>query len=915
MKKNYLWIVIFSILVAIPVITNIVVIYTDWLWFLNVGYRQVFVKILVTRLELGAALGCAFFAFMMVNLAVADRLSRVGFIKIGPDAIELPGIETLGKHIRTLMIAASAFLSVLIGIEASSRWDMLLQFQNPTSFGRTDPVFGRDISYFVFQLPFINYMYQWLTVALFFGIVLSVAVYAYKRGLIITNRGVHFKPTLYSHLSILIALFFIIKAFGYRLYALNMLVSSRGFVAGAGYTDLHLRMPLMNVLMAAALVGAAIMIANVFVRGWKLPLAAAALLILFSAGGAAYPEIVQKLRVNPNEISMEKPFIKRQIDYTREAYDINRISIKPHEARLDLNADQIRSNSLTIENIRLWDSRPLLQTYRQLQEIRTYYGFNSVDVDRYPVEGKLRQVMLSARELSYDKLPARTWINERLSFTHGYGLCMSPVNRFTPEGLPEFFIKDIPPAHGKDFDIRRPQIYYGEMMNDYVFVNTRAEEFDYPLGEENRMSRYDAQGGIPLDSFIKKAAFAIRFSSLAAILNTDITRDSRVMIYRNILGGPQQSGRASKIFPLIQYDSDPYIVIDNGRLKWVLDGYTTSNNYPYSAKLSQGAAGFNYIRNSVKTVIDAYDGKVTFYLFDEKDPIISAYNKIFPGLFTPKEEMPESLRAHIRYPVDMFKVQAKVLMAYHMTDPNVFYNKEDLWETGREVFYQNEQEVEPYYTIMKLPDGDKEEYVLMLPFTPSKRANMAAWMCARNDGDKYGQLLVYTFPKKKLIFGPMQIEARIDQDSEISKQFTLWSQGGSQIIRGNTLVIPVEESFLYVEPVYLKAEKGDIPELKRVIASIGNRVAMGESIESALEQLVGAPTASKNTGNRDSLNQPVLDATVIQQIRTGLEHLSKAKERLRELDWKGFGEEFDAAESALKNIRQPADVPKTPSAN
>jgi uncharacterized protein len=913
MKKNYSWAVVMAILIAIPVIANAVALYTDWLWLLNVGYRQVFVKIIITRIELGIAFGGAFFAFMLLNLATADRLSRIGFIKVGPDAIELPGSETLGKHIRVVMIAAAAFLSIVIGIEASSRWDMLLQFLHSTNFGVKDPVFGHDVSFFVFRLPFINYIYQWLFVVIIFGLILSICVYAYKRGLIITNRGVHFRPTIYSHISFLFTMIFALKAFGYRLFALNMLCSSRGFVAGAGYTDLHIRMPILTVLFFVSLAAAALLAANIFSRGWKLPAAAAALFILCSAIGAGYPEIIQRFRVNPNEISMEKPYIKYQIDSTRAAYDINRVQIKPHEARLDLTADQIRANGLTIENVRLWDSRPLLQTYRQLQEIRTYYGFNSVDVDRYFINGKLRQVMLSARELSYEKLPARTWINEHLSFTHGYGLCMSPVNRFTPEGLPEFFIKDIPPAYGEDFDIRRPQIYYGEMMNDYVFVKTRAEEFDYPLGEENKMTHYGGQDGVLLDSFIKKAAFAIRFSSLATFLNTDITRASRVMIYRNIIGNEMQPGRADKIFPLIQYDTDPYIVLDKGRIKWILDGYTISNNYPYSQKFGQSnGANFNYIRNSVKTVIDAYDGKVTFYIFDEKDPIVRTYRKIFPKLFKNKEEMPVSLLAHIRYPVDLFKVQSKVLMAYHMTDPNVFYNKEDLWDYGREMFFQEEQEVEPYYTIMKLPDGEKEEYVLMLPFTPSKRANMAAWMCARNDGNSFGQLIVYTFPKKKLIFGPMQIEARIDQDPEISKQFSLWSQGGSQIIRGNTLVIPIEESFLYVEPVYLKAEKGDIPELKRVIASIGNRVAMGESLESALEQLVGSPTAVKpGESVQNAQNLPVLDKSVIEQIRESLEHLNKAKSNVRELDWKGFGEEIDAAENTLKNIRVPS-APQPP---
>ncbi len=719
---------------------------------------------------------------------------------------------------------------------------------------------------------------------------------------------------MYSHISLLLSLFFILKAFGYRVFAYNMQLSSRGFVSGAGYTDLQLRMPILSGLVVISLVCAAILLANAYFRGWKLPAVAIALFAAASALGAGYPEIFQKLRVNPNELSMELPYIERQITYTRQAYDVERVEIKPHSTALQLSPDEIRANDLTIQNIRLWDSRPLLNTYRQLQEIRTYYGFNDVDMDRYVINGKLRQVMLSARELSYEKLPSRTWINEHLSFTHGYGLCMTPVNRFTTEGLPEFFIKDIPPVNSTDYKIHRPQIYFGETMNDYVFVNTKAEEFDYPVGEENRTTKYNGKGGVPLDSIIKKAAFAIRFSSLAILLNTDIGRDSRIMIYRNVLGATAQIGRAAKILPLIEYDTDPYIVINNGRVKWILDGYSLSGNYPYSQKFSvNNVANYNYIRNSVKVVIDAYDGTVDFYIFDTNDPIIRTYQKIFPGLFHSREDMPASLLKHIRYPSDIYKVQAKILMAYHMTDPNVFYNKEDLWDYARELFYNNEQEVEPYYTIMKLPDGNKEEYVLMMPFTPSNRANMSAWMCARNDGASYGRMIVYTFPKKKLIYGPRQIEARIDQDPEISKQFSLWNRGGSQIIRGNTLVIPIEKSFLYVEPVYLKAEKSEIPELKRVIVSIGNKVAMEDSLESALGAVLGESVAA---GAKGLSERPGASATsggsVLSLVRKCLVHIETAKQKLRVFDWKGFGEQLDAAENILRDVNSRTPDENTP---
>lgn len=897
MKKNYFWIILFFVLVIIPVVTNAARLYTDWLFFTNAGYVGVFITLLKTKIVLGFAFGCAFFAFMTLNIVLADRLSRIGFIKIGPNAIELPGTETLGKSIKFVMFAAAAFLALVMGIEASGRWDMLLQYANPTSFGITEPVFGRDVSFYIFTLPLLNYLYRWTFIALGFGLVASICVYAYKRGFIITNRGVELKKTLYSHLSALLAAMFALKAVGYKLFSYNMLASSRGYVAGAGFTDLHIRLPLIALLVGVSALCAIIILANTFVKGWKLPAAAVALFIAAATVGAGYPEIIQKLRVNPNEVSMEQPYIKRQIEYTRKAYDIDRIKLKPHIASLDLSPEDIKNNNLTIENVRLWDPRPLLQTYKQIQEIRTYYGFNGVDVDRYMIDGKLRQVMLSAREMSYDKLPAKTWINEHLSFTHGYGACMSPVNRFTAEGMPEFFMKDIPTISAEGLEIKHPRVYYGELANDYAFVNTKAEELDYPIGESNKSTTYSDQGGIKIDSLFRKAALAIRFSSLALLLNTDITNESRILFYRNIIS------RASAIAPMVHFDTDPYMTISEGRMKWIIDGFTISGNYPYSKQFGDSnIATFNYIRNSVKVVIDATDGSTTFYLFDKKDPIINTYQKIFPSLFKPKEEMPAELKGHMRYPSDLFKVQAQIFMSYHMTDPYVFYNQEDLWEYPHEMFYQTEQVIEPYYTIMKLPDGKNEEFILMLPFTPSKRANMAAWMCARNDGENYGQIIAYTFPKKKLIFGPMQIEARIDQDPEISKQFSLWSQGGSQIIRGNTLVIPIEKSFLYVEPIYLKAEKGEIPELKRVIASIGNKVAMAETLELAIAQLIGTQPETKDTKNNATSAGTLESTSIADQIRASLGHLRNAKEKLKQLDWKGFGEELDALEKTLGGI-------------
>jgi len=889
---------------------SLVRLWTDWLWFDTVGYQQVMLKVIETKIVLGAVVGGTVFLLMLINLFLADRLSRVGFIQTGENTIELPGLDALGPNMKLIAAAAAAFLSIIIGIEASSRWNLFLQYANAVEFGLQDPVFGMDVSFYVFVLPFFKHLYQWAIMAVVFCAAVSLFVYSVKRGIVVSSEGVHFRSAITGHLSFLGAAILVIKAFGYRIYAYTMLYTSRGFVDGAGYTDINVRLPMLNILFILCLLAAVVFVANVLLRNWRLPAGALAILLLAAGACAAYPEVVQRFRVQPNEISLEKPFIERQIDFTRAAFGLSDVRVELFEADKDLTPGDIHQNDLTINNIRLWDSRPLLQTYQQLQEIRTYYSFANVDIDRYEIGGEMRQVMLSAREISYGKLPSQIWINEHLSFTHGFGLCMSPVHQFTQEGMPLFYIEDIPPEHSTEIKITRPQLYYGELSNKYVFTNTSADEFDYPKGSQNVFANYEGKGGVPLDSLVKKAAFALRFSSLETLLNTDINTGSRVMIYRRIVNSRQQMGRAQRIMPLLGFDSDPYIVVADGELKWIQDAYTLSSTYPYSQHLGEDfSRGINYIRNSVKIVIDAYDGSVDFYVFDPDDPMIKTMMKIFPGVFKPASDMPGSLRRHIRYPTDMFKVQSYIYSLYQMTDPQVFYNKEDLWTYPRELFNQAEQQMEPYYTVMRLPSEEKEEFILMMPFTPVNRDNLSAWMCARNDGKHYGQLLVYRFPKKKLIFGPFQVEARIDQDPEISKQLSLWSQKGSQIIRGNLLVIPIADSLLYVEPLFLKADKGEIPQLKRVIVSTGNRVAMAPNLRLALEELLetslgedGSDTELETAGEGAAGEGVPMEAREL--IRKSLEHLEAAKEKLRSLDWEGFVRDFRLLEETLRTVQK-----------
>jgi uncharacterized membrane protein (UPF0182 family) len=668
-------------------------------------------------------------------------------------------------------------------------------------------------------------------------------------------------------------------------------------VFGPGYTEVTTQLLVLKILMVVSILCGLSIVYYAFRRDWRFPAAAVAVFFLVVIFGRnIYPSAIQKFKVIPNEIVLETPYIEKNIQYTRLAYKLEDIEEQEFPAEENLTGEDLRRNDLTIKNIRLWDHAPLLQTYSQLQEMRTYYKFVGVDNDRYTVNGEYRQVMLSPRELSYQALPARTWVNEHLTYTHGYGVVLGPVNRITNEGLPEFFIKDIPPVSTRDIKITRPEIYFGETSNEYVFVHTKRQEFDYPVGDKNVYTTYEGNGGVPL-SFWKKLLFAARFGSFTILLSNDITSDSRVMYYRQI------TERVSHILPFIELDEDPYMVISpEGRLIWILDGYTTTDRFPYSeptAKLG------NYIRNSVKATVDAYDGTVKLYISDTNDPIIQTYARIFPGVFKKMEEMPAELRSHIRYPPGMLSIQARMYRAYHMQNPQVFYNKEDLWAIPAQNTAGNERELEPYYTIMKLPVDRKEEFILLLPFTPSKKDNMSAWMAVRCDSPNYGKMIVYNFPKQKLVYGPSQIEARINQDTEISRQLSLWNQRGSQVIRGSLLAIPIEKSIIYVDSLYLAAEKGQLPELKRVIVAYGNSIAMEENLETSLQRIFGgksirekdfAPAAKRAGG-------PV-EKTERQMALEALSHYRKAQEYLKLGNWGGYGEELKKMDELLRTIEK-----------
>ena len=625
-----------------------------------------------------------------------------------------------------------------------------------------------------------------------------------------------------------------------------MLTTPSGVVAGASYTDVHARMPALRVLIAAALIGAAVTIWQGVRGGRLLSLGVGAgLYLLVSLGGGAYAAIIQRFIVAPNEQVRETPYIVHNIKATRDAFALDRVEERALSGDARLTRADLERNAATIENVPLWNERPLLDTFSQLQEIRTYYDFVAVDNDRYTINGKYRQIMLSARELNSASLPSRTWINEHLTFTHGYGVTLGPVNEVAAEGLPVLFIRDLPLVSTVDLKVTQPAIYYGELPNDHVFVNTKTEEFDYPRGEDNVFAAYKGSGGVPLSNVFRRLMFAIRFRSTDTFFSPLLTTESRVMMNRRI------AERVRRIAPFLTYDRDPYLTISEGRLVWMQDVYLTSSRYPYSTS----AGGVNYIRNAIKITIDAYHGTTTFHLLDPSDPIAQTIGKMFPTLLQPIETMPADLRARLRYPHGIFAVQAAMFATFHMLNPAVFYNREDQWEIPAFDIGGQSVVMSPYYTVMKLPGEKGPEYIQMLPFTPRQKDNLASWMVARSDGDQYGRLIVFQFPKQTVVFGPRQIAARISQDQVIAPQITLWNQQGSEVIQGTLLVIPIEESLIYIRPLYLRADGGSIPELKRVIVAYQNQIVMEETLERALDRLFPGRTTPR-AARRDIRGRP-----------------------------------------------------------
>jgi uncharacterized membrane protein (UPF0182 family) len=868
--------------------------YADWLWFGETGYQAVFLRSLSAQGTLGLTVMGVALAWLFLNLRPAlKRITRRAWVVNTPEGPRSVAVEA--GSMRVIGYALAAVAAGLVATVAATQWESWLFFRHATAFGVRDPILGRDVGFYVFKLPFLQLVQGLMMTAVVMGAIGAAAAYAVTGMFGIGGRGPFLRGAVQTHFALLAAAFFAVLAFGAWLRIPALLIQSSGIIHGASYADVHARLPALRVLMAAA-VAAAVLCVVAALRGrLRLIAAAAGLYGAALLGGEIYASLLQRFVVAPNEQAKETPYLLHNIEGTRAAFALQAVAEREFSGDRVLTGADIAANAATLKNVPLWDHRPLLDTFGQLQEIRTYYDYVSVDNDRYTINGEYRQIMLSARELNSESLPNRSWINERLTFTHGYGVTLGPVNQVTPEGLPVLFIKNLPPESSVDLEVAEPSIYFGELSNDHVFVRTRTKEFHYPQGEDNVFTTYAGEGGVPLGGFLRKLLFSVKFRSLKTLLTDDLTGESRVLFHRRI------AERVSRIAPFLRYDPDPYLAIVDGRLLWVQDAYTTSDRYPYSQPTS---GGLNYIRNSVKATVDAYHGRTTFYLVDPADPVAATLARIFPGLLRPLAEMPEGLRSRLRYPRTIFALQAAMFSTYHMRNPAVFYNKEDQWEVPSLETAGRSERMEPYYTIMKLPGEARPEFIAMLPFTPRQKDNLAAWMVARSDGEQYGRLAVFQFPKQKVVYGPRQVVSRINQDQVISPQITLWNQQGSEVIQGTLLVIPIEESLLYIRPLYLRSAGGRIPELKRVIVAYQNQIVMEESLDAAIARIfrdparAEAPAAAAPAGARPAVpagaeaGAPVPGESVDALAARAREHYQRALQAQREGDWARYGEEI-----------------------
>ncbi len=874
---------------------------TDWWWFREIGYQVVFTRELITKWLLFLAGGGLTAGVLYLNLRAAQRglVPDPIVLKFGQSAPRVNITAVLGR----LSLPVSIAFGLLAGLALTSAWEATLELIYRTTFGTADPIFSRDIGFYVFTLPALATAMGWLTTLAVICLLLLVPLY-WLRGDVVPGPGwLRIEPTAGLHLAIVLAVLFLLTALRLWLVTIpSLLYSTTGPLVGASYTDLHARLPALRLSAVVALLAAV----AVLIGGMRRQLARYGLLAVGSylvvglVGRGLFPQVMQKFLVAPTELTRETPYLKHHIVATRRAWGLDSVDTRELNGEATLTPADIRANAPTIENVRLWDREPLLLTFGQLQEIRTYYDFVSVDDDRYWIDGKYRQVLLSPRELNPASLPTRTFINEHLTFTHGMGLTLGPVNQVTSEGLPVLFVKDLPPVSTVSLRVTRPQIYYGELANDFVFVNTRQREFDHPSGEANVYAVYRGTGGVRVGNVLRRLLLAARFGSSKILFSGDITNESRMLYYRTI------TERARTALPFLRFDRDPYLVIAaDGTLKWMMDAYTFTDRYPYAEPLRDGTT---YMRNSVKLVIDAYDGSLTAYVSAPTDPLIRTWSRIFPGIFAPLDSMPADLRAHLRYPDEIYRIQTSLYTTYHMDEPEDFYHREDQWQIP---VVAEAQESVPFmrHIIMRLPEEKEAEFIYMVPFTPRGKDNLAAWMVARNDGKAYGRLRVYRLSRQSLVYGPQQIENRINQDTEISRQISLWDQRGSKVIRGDLLVIPIEASLLYVQPLYLQAEGGRIPELKRVVVAYQNRVVMQETLDGSLAELFGGSGRPQTQPEPGVAAGAATDTGFTALVTEARRRYEAALQAQREIDWARYGEEFRRLGELLERLGKEAPKP------
>lgn len=928
--KKGLSFVVMVIVVILVLLIGCAGFFTNWMWFDSLGYEKVFWTKFLSQLEIGVPV---FLAAMLLVRIYLKSLKKHYFIEI--ESHEIPDEKRLNK----ISWGMSVVFGLLVGLTAgASTWMDFRQFANATSFGLKDPIFHLDISFYVFKLSFLtkaNNIVLGIVVSvviitlLYYGILMMVRTPdmfewepeepedpetsgenaipftrknrkkpSEKRALDLNNSNMSQLLHIASgKLTLLGIVFYMMVAMDFLMRQFDLLHVHTGAVYGAGFTDVNVKLWVYRLIMVLSIVGAVTLCHHMHRKEPKklvrIPIAIVAVGLL----GGVVSFAVQNLLVSPDEINKESKYLERNISFTRHAYGLDNIKVEEFPAEQNLNRQAIRDNSQTITNIRINDYEPVQDFYNQTQSIRQYYDFNDVDIDRYNINGEQTQTYLAAREINESKISS-TWINRHLKYTHGYGAAVSRVDAVTASGQPDIIVKNIPPeSEAKDIEITRPEIYFGELTNDYVIVNTDEQEFDYPNGNENSYSMYKGKAGIKLN-LLNRILFSVREGSMKLLVSSNVNSDSRIIINRNI------KDRVEKLMPYLSYEKDPYMTVVNGKLYWIVDAYTTSSYYPYSEPYSGEVGSTNYIRNSVKVVVDAYNGDTTYYVVDQDDPVARTYQKIYPTLFKDGKDMPEGIRKHIRYPNSLLKIQAGVYTKYHMDQVKVFYQDEDLWDIAHQIYGTEEKEMNPSYFIFELPDEKKAEFINMIPFTPKSKQNMTAIMMARNDGNRYGQLLVYKFPKNKTVYGPMQIEAQIDQNTEISKEFSLWNSSGSKYRRGDLFVIPINNSIMYVEPVYLEASNQAIPEMKRVIVAYGDKIAYESTLEDALADLFGedensgqSQSASASSGKNNSGKSNTKE--LIQKANEAYENAVNAQ---KGGNWKKYGDYLDELEKYLNQL-------------